>query len=178
MESVAAQLAEHIKKNVNLPAPSYPFAATIEEASAARVGDIVDTLHLPGNQKLFLPQQVTIHRILEAKTRQPREWREDSDVLFIGDSFSNIYSAPQMGWGDSAGFPYQLSRHLGRDLDALIKNGGAASELREKLAERTQPLKGKRLVIWEVAAHELTASNWKVIDMSSPSAVPSPAERP
>jgi hypothetical protein len=83
-----------------------------------------------------------------------------------------------MGWGDSAGFPYQLSRHLGRDIDALIKNGGAASELREQLAERAQPLKGKRIVIWEVAAHELTASNWKVIDISSSSAAPSPAGRP
>lgn len=178
MESVAVQLADHIKKQVNLPAPQYPFAVTVEEATAARVGDIVDTLHLPGKQKLFLPQQITIHRILDANTRQPRAWREDSDVLFIGDSFSNIYTAHQMGWGDSAGFPCQLSRHLGRDLDALIKNGGAASELREKLAERAEPLKGKRLVIWEVAAHELTASNWKVIDISSPSAAPSPAGRP
>jgi alginate O-acetyltransferase complex protein AlgJ len=178
MESVAVQLADHIKRQVNLPAPAYPFAVTIEEAPAARVGDIVDTLHLPGNQRLFLPQQITIHRILDANTRQPRTWREDSDVLFIGDSFSNIYTAHQMGWGDSAGFPCQLSRHLGRDLDALIKNGGAASELREKLAERPQPLKGKRLVIWEVAAHELTASNWKVIDISSPSDAPSPAKRP
>jgi hypothetical protein len=39
-------------------------------------------------------------------------------------------------------------------------------------------LKGKRVIIWEVAAHELTASNWKVIDMSSPSATPEPAGRP
>jgi alginate O-acetyltransferase complex protein AlgJ len=178
MESVAAQLADHIKKQVNLPAPAYPFAVTIDETTAARVGDIVDTLHLPGNQKFYLPQQVTIHRILDANTRKTREWREDSDVLFIGDSFSNIYSAPQMGWGDSAGFPYQLSRHLGRDIDALIKNGGAASELREKVAERPQPLNGKRLVIWEVAAHELTASNWKVVDISSSSAASPPAERP
>ncbi|HEV8608215.1 MAG TPA: hypothetical protein VGQ99_22960, partial [Tepidisphaeraceae bacterium] len=144
MESVAAQLADHIKRQINLPAPAYPFQVTIVEADTARVGDIVDTLHLPGNQKLFLPQQITIHRILDANTRQPRPWREDSDVLFIGDSFSNIYSAHQMGWGDSAGFPYQLSRHLGRDLDALIENGKAASDLREKLAERPQPLKGKR----------------------------------
>jgi hypothetical protein len=178
MESVAVQLADHIKKQVNLPAPSYPIAVTIEETQAARVGDIVDTLHLPGNQKLFLPQQITLHRILDANTRQPRAWREDSDVLFIGDSFSNIFTAHQMGWGDSAGFPCQLSRHLGRDLDALLKNGGAASELREKLAERPQPLKGKRVVIWEVAAHELTASNWKVIDMSSPSDASSPGKRP
>jgi hypothetical protein len=175
MESVAIQLADHIKKQVNLPAPQYPFAVTVEEAHAARVGDIVDTLHLPGNQKLFPPQEVTIHRILDATTRKPREWREDSDVVFIGDSFSNIFSAHQMGWGDSAGFPYQLSRHLGRDLDALVKNGGAASELRAQLAERPQPLKGKRVVIWEVAMHELTATNWQVIDMSSPPPAPPPA---
>src|SRR5256886_15503089 len=178
LESIAVQLADHIKKQVNLPAPAYPFAVTIDETTATRVGDIVDTLHLPGNQKLFLPQQATIHRILDAKTRQTRAWREDSYVLFIGDSFSNIYSASQMGWGDSAGFPYQLSRHLGRDIDALIKNGGGRLELREKLAERPQPLKGKRIVIWEVAAHELAASNWKVIDISSSSAAPSPAGRP
>src|SRR6267142_3435222 len=45
METVAAQLAEHIKKQVSLPAPNYPFAVVSEEADAARVGDIVDTLH-------------------------------------------------------------------------------------------------------------------------------------
>ncbi len=172
METVAAQLAEHIKKQISLPAPSYPFAVISEEADAERVGDIVDTLHLPGNQKLFPPQEATIHRVIDAKTKEARPWREDSDVLFIGDSFSNIYSAKQMGWGTAAGFPYQLSKHLGRDLDALIKNGGAASELREQLDERPQPLKGKRLVIWEVAQHELTCSNWKVLPISSDPAAP------
>jgi alginate O-acetyltransferase complex protein AlgJ len=169
MEVVAKQVADHVKKKVTLPAPASPFEVIVEEAEAARVGDIVDTLKLPKNQTLFEPQEVTINRVLDAKTKEERPWREDSDVLFIGDSFSNIFSAPQMGWGDAAGFANHISRHLGRDLDAMIENGESASGIREKLAERAHPLKGKRVVIWEVAMHELTCSNWKVIEMQADS---------
>jgi alginate O-acetyltransferase complex protein AlgJ len=182
MEQVAKQVADHVKKKVSLAAPAHPFEVIVEEAKAARVGDIVDTLKLPGNQKLFLPQEITINRVLDAKTKEPRKWREDSDVLFIGDSFSNIFSAQQMGWGDSAGFAQHISRHLGRDLDAMIENGGATSDLRQKLAERPHPLKGKKVVIWQVAMHELTCSNWKIIpiptDSSSARETPKMAKGP
>ena len=61
--------------------------------------------------------------------------------------------------------PFQVANLLKRPVDMLLKNGAAASELREELAGRTEPLKGKKVVIWQVAMHELSCSNWKVIPM-------------
>lgn len=163
MEQVAKDLAKHVRHHVQFPPSQRNFR--VQELRVARVGDIVDTLNLPPHQTLFAPCEVTIHRVLDNATGQPLASNPDADVLVIGDSFSNIYSAPQMGWGDAAGFPYQLARYLERDVEILARNGSAASDLRAELAERSQPLRGKWVVIWQVAMHELTASNWRVIPL-------------
>lgn len=154
MEQVAQGVADHVKGL--LPASS-PREWKIQEEQVARVGDIVDTLKLPPTQKLFLPQQVTVHRLLD--------WKPDptSDLLVLGDSFSNIYSAPQMEWGQDAGFPEQISRFLHRPVDVIAINGEAAREVRRRLAERPQPLAGKKVIVWEIAMHELSVSNWPVV---------------
>lgn len=165
MEGVATQLVDHVNGKVSLGVAPAGFQTKLEAVTVAHVGDLVETLKLQPSQTLFPAQSTVIHRILDANTGEPIASREDADVLFIGDSFSNIYSAPQMKWGDSAGLPFQIAHRLKRPVDMLLKNGGAATELREALAGRTEPLKGKKVVIWQVAMHELSCSNWKVIPM-------------
>ena len=163
MEAVARQLVGHVQGKVEFgPAPA-GWETKAEAASVAHVGDLVETLKLHPRQKLFPAQSVEIHRILDVKTGEPLASREDADVLFIGDSFSNIYSRPEMKWGDSAGLPFQTAHLLKRPVEMLLKNGAAATELREELARRVEPLKGKKVVVWQVAMHELSCSNWKVI---------------
>ena len=161
MEEVARDLSGHVAKQVNLPPSERSWK--VEATQVARVGDIVDALNLPDNQTLFPEQEVTIDRVLDAKTGQPLKSNENADVLVIGDSFSNIFHGEEKGWGDAAGFPEQIARHLNRDVEILVRDGSAATDLRRELAERAQPLKGKRVVIWEVAMHELVVSNWQVI---------------
>jgi hypothetical protein len=99
-------------------------------------------------------------------------WHADrnADVLVLGDSFCNIYSLEQMGWGESAGFVEQLSRALGgRPIDCILRNSDGAFATREILSQEfargNDRLLGKKIVIWEFAARELAFGNWKSIDM-------------
>ena len=79
-------------------------------------------------------KSVSIHRVIDP--RDARAWQpsEDGDVLLLGDSFSNIYCTPELGWGDAAGLPAQLARFLERDVDVIARNGSAATATRRELA--------------------------------------------
>ena len=98
--------------------------------------------------------------------------RADADVLLVGDSFTNIYSDPAMGWGDSAGFAEHLSLALGRPLDVLAENGGAAAAVRLSLArgENRARLTGKRLVLYQFAMRDLAGQHWPVVRLPLASA--------
>lgn len=163
MEAVAQGLADHIRRSIELPPPARVFSVRIVEERARHLGDIAATLQLPPRQTLFRPQTLALRRVLDAATGQ--DWRPDpdADILLLGDSFSNIYSEEHMGWGRSAGFPQHLSRLLARSLDVIAHNGQAANEVRRALAARSHPLAGKRVIVWQVAMHELATSNWPII---------------
>jgi alginate O-acetyltransferase complex protein AlgJ len=161
MEEIAKGLAEHVRSRVSLPPASRQWK--VEAAKVARVGDIVDALNLPDDQTIFAPQEVTINRVIDAETGKALESMADADVVVIGDSFSNIFHGKEKGWGEAAGFPEQIARFLGRDVEILVRDGSAATDLRRELSERPQPLQGKRVIVWQVAMHELVVSNWQVI---------------
>jgi hypothetical protein len=178
MDAVARALSDHVLTAVPLPG-NRAVQYHAEPVAVRRVGDLVDMLDLPANQTLFPPQEVTIQRTIRTDTRQP--WTSDpsADVLFLGDSFANIYTAPPMGWGDSAGLAPALSRHLRRTIDAIAINGAGASGTRRELARRAEGVTGKRLVIWEFAVRELTDASWDVIPMgSAPSSEPTKSAVP
>jgi hypothetical protein len=106
------------------------------------------------------------------------ERNHNADVLVLGDSFCNIYSLEQMGWGESAGFVEQLSRALGgRPIDCILRNSDGAFATREilgqELARGNDRLLGKKIIIWEFAARELAFGNWKSIDMELGKPAPS-----
>jgi alginate O-acetyltransferase complex protein AlgJ len=165
MERVARELSEHVKSRMSLPASQRRWK--VEPSQVARVGDIVDALNLPDDQTLFEPQEVTINQVVDVETGKPLESKPDADVLLIGDSFSNIFHGKEKGWGEAAGFPEQIARFLGRDIEIMVRDGSAATDLRRELAARDEPLKGKRVIVWQVAMHELVVSNWDVIPIDS-----------
>jgi len=167
MESVAHDLAAHIRGRVPLtPERTYQ----VHETPVRRVGDLVDMLELPSGQRLFPPQEVVVRRVLDGRTGGPWKSNPDADIVLLGDSFSNIYTASEMGWGEAAGLPAQLSRFLGREVDAIALNGSGASGTRRELAHRPAPLTGKRVVVWQFAARDLVVGNWEVVPLP-----PSPA---
>ena len=82
-------------------------------------------------------------------------------MLLLGDSFTNIYSMPSMGWGRGAGLAEHLSLRLGFDVDRIAVNGDGAHASRDAL-RRAGPrrLSGKRVVVFQFAARELLAGSW------------------
>ena len=100
------------------------------------MGDLVDLLELPKGQRLYPPQTVTIHRVINPGDGQPWRPRAEADVLLLGDSFSNIYGTPDLDWGEAAGFPAQLARFLNRDVDAIARSGSGATATRWELRAR------------------------------------------
>ena len=143
--------------------------------TVARVGDITDMLGLPEGQTLFAPQTTTIHEVRD-QTDKVFEPNLRADVLLLGDSFTNVFSLEQMGWGADAGFGAHLARALGRDVDILAQNDAGAYATRQLLWNALaggdavpgggDRLKDKKVVIWEFASRELSVGNWKPIDWS------------
>nr|MDQ2644932.1 hypothetical protein [Myxococcota bacterium] len=64
----------------------------------------------------------------------------------------------------------QLAFALGRGIDVLAQNDAGAHATRKALESELRAgenrLEGKKLVIWEFAARELSVGDWKRIDWS------------
>ncbi len=163
MEIVAERLADFIAERVTLPAGTEP-GYRIERVEQRNAGDIARMLDLPPGETLYPPESVWLARVLRG---DGSSWRSspDSDVLVLGDSFSNIYSLESMGWGTSAGFVEHLSYALRRPVDRLVQNDQAAFATRELLQRSPDRLQGKRVVIYQFAARELAFGDWKVLPL-------------
>jgi alginate O-acetyltransferase complex protein AlgJ len=103
-------------------------------------------------------------------------WRPDRDapVLVLGDSYTNIYSSEDLGWGESSGFAEHLSLALGYRVDKLARNDSGARAAREMLgAEAARVagwLDGKKVVVWVMAAREFVSGDWKPVPLPGPGA--------
>ena len=121
-------------------------------------------MKLPSDQKIFRRQEIDFYQV----TRGNHLWRSDmtAEILLLGDSFSNVYSLNEMGWGEAGGFTEQLSYELKRPVDAIVRNDSGAYATREmlsqELASGNDRLAGKKVVIWEFAVRELAVGDWRV----------------
>ena len=171
MEIVAERLADFLQ----LPAAAGSTSPSIIEKEIVARGDIAAMLKLTRSDKFFPPEKVTIRQVVTGNAL----WRpsREADVLLLGDSFSNIFSFEAMGWGESAGFAEHLSMALRRPIDCILRNSDASFATREilsnELARGRDRLAGKKLVIWEFAARELSFGNWKLLDLKLGEAKPS-----
>jgi alginate O-acetyltransferase complex protein AlgJ len=167
MEAVAAQVAAQARSVAELP-PADAGRYKAVEQNLAGTGDIALMLKSPDRAVRYPEEGVTLRAVTEGQ----QYWRPSPDaaVLLLGDSFSNIYSLQPMGWGESAGFAEHLSLQLGLPLDAICRNDAGAHATREMLARELQRghdrLAGKKLVIWEFAARELSSGNWKILPLT------------
>jgi SGNH hydrolase-like domain, acetyltransferase AlgX len=163
MELVAERLADFLQ----LPAAAGSTSPSIIEKEIVARGDIAAMLKLSRSDKFFPPETVTIRQVVTGNAL----WRpsKEADVLLLGDSFSNIFSFEAMGWGEAAGFAEHLSFALRRPIDCILRNSDASFATREilsnELARGRDRLAGKKLVIWEFAARELSFGNWKLLDL-------------
>jgi hypothetical protein len=167
MAAVAEKLASFIRENVALPPVGDPGYQT-ETLTVTNRGDLAAMLELPAGPGRLGTESVVVQQVI---TEGDMLWRLDtrSDVLLLGDSFTNIYSLPAMGWGEGAGFAEHLSLALGRKLDTITRNDSGAwatrSLLAQELARGRDRLAGKRVVVWELASRELSLGDWKPVNL-------------
>jgi hypothetical protein len=167
MAGVAAKLASFIRESVPLPPVGDPDYQT-ESLPITNRGDLAAMLELPAGPHRLGTESVVVRQVI---TEGDMLWRLDTraDVLLLGDSFTNIYSLPAMGWGEAGGLAEQLSLALGRKLDTITRNDSGAwatrSLLAQELARGRDRLAGKRVVVWELASRELSLGDWKPIDL-------------
>ncbi len=166
MELTAQALAARTRELVSLP-PAASSRFTTVEQSVTNLGDVAMMLDLPAGQKFFPSETVTLRQVLD----RGQPWRADpnAEVLFLGDSFANIYSLEAMRWGGAAGLAEHLSLALGLPVDAILRNDAGSHATREMLAadlaRGRNRLAGKKIVIWEFASRELAFGDWKMTSL-------------
>jgi SGNH hydrolase-like domain, acetyltransferase AlgX len=158
MECVANRVASELSRI--LPASSI----TVEEApqpmaTATNRGDLAEMLDLPSDSKLFTPESVTLRPVPPYSEKAVRV----ASVLLLGDSFTRIYSAPDLQWGTGSGFAERLSEKLGQPIDTIAINAGGSCAVRQELSRAPGKLSGKVVVVYEFSMRELSSGDWKVI---------------
>lgn len=140
-----------------------------EKRSVSAVGDTALMNNLPASSPLMGLQSVEAEAVLCA---DGKEWRADSSspVLVLGDSYTNIFSSKDLGWGTSAGLAEHLSLALGYRVDKLARNDAGAKSAREMLAaedaRRPGWLDGKKVVVWVMAAREFVRGDWSAVALA------------
>ena len=165
MELTARGLAEVVRQAAALPPATDRFRATEREVTGR--GDVAMMLKLPAGMEVFAPETVRARPVMDGGG----PWRPDprAEVLFLGDSFANIYSLAAMGWGEAAGLAEHLSLALGLPVDTITRNDAGSHATREMLAKELQRgndrLAGKKVVVWEFASRELACGDWKILPL-------------
>lgn len=86
----------------------------------------------------------------------PLEPDRDSPVLLLGDSHALVFHAGGDMHARGAGLADQLALELGFRVDLVAVKGSGATPARISLARRAGGLAGKKLVIWCLAARDLS----------------------
>lgn len=159
MERVARQVAEKI----SLPNDSRTWKRG-KPQSVRNHGDLVAMLRLSDPAALFPLEEALITPVVGPDAAA---WVPDpaAEILLLGDSFTNIYSLQDLGWGCSAGFAEHLSLALQKPLDRIAINAGGAFTTRQTLARSPERLEGKKMVIYEFAMRDLAGGDWKVLPL-------------
>lgn len=169
MQTAASTLARAVEASVRPAASAVRYASV--DRTVTNSGDIAKMLRAP-----LAPEETVDER--QILTSSGTAWQADpgARVLLLGDSFSNIYSDPGLGWGSSAGLAEQLSFLLGRPVDKIALNAGGSYGSRKALSDSLQRgedrLAGKRVVVYEFAMRDLSSGDWKPLDFTPRSMSP------
>jgi alginate O-acetyltransferase complex protein AlgJ len=167
MERAARDLAALLRRKVPLSAAAVPSPWRVSDESRSNGGDLLGMLRLPEDQRVLAPQTVIAHRVASVAEGTPWTASIGSEVVLLGDSFTNIYSDSSLGWGSSAGFAEHLSLALGLPIDVVAINGGGAAGARAEIAGPggLERLERARIVVYEFADRDLTTENWKILPL-------------
>jgi alginate O-acetyltransferase complex protein AlgJ len=164
MEVAARAAAAWIEEHAGLAGPRRAYRRRARAVEGR--GDLRRMLELPAGARLYPPQRVTAWPVTGPGGAP---WGPDpaAEVLVLGDSFTNVFSRAELGWGGGAGLAEQLSFLLQRPVDRIAVNAGGAYASRQALARELAAgrdrLRGKRVVVYELAARELSSGDWRLV---------------
>jgi len=154
MEAVTRKIAETVQES------SAKLLPETAQAWISGEGDLVGMMQLP--QPILPEQRVTV------KKAAPRTRATDTDplglrVFYMGDSFSAIYSDPDLGWGAGAGVQDWLPALLGTPVDFRLNYGDPVSipaRQLERVLEAPERSHQPTVVIWQFAERFLNTEHW------------------
>ncbi len=154
--------------------PSYKLVSQ----SVSNTGDLAAMLHREHGAETAFQETVSIRRVVA----NGADWQpaHDAEVLLLGDSFTNIYSLPEMNWGSSAGLAEQLSFELQRQVDCIAQNDNGALATRQafvrELAGDSARFRRTRVLVWQFAVRELSQGDWQLVPLPARGRKQSPSE--
>ena len=158
MEEAAKIIANHIK-SMDINFGKVNLKPKQKEGRKA-YGDLVEKINIWDSA---FNQESVIAKPIKGNTRD-----RNSEIILLGDSFTNIYSSNEgLGWGNNAGLPEHIASNVGTPIDVISINGGGATEVRKKLAQRrgsSEDMKNKKVVIWAITCRDLFLSQEQCID--------------
>ena len=159
---VADRVVAHVKPH--LPGP-VQLTLTTRSQTVTNFGDLLRMLEVQSGSGLFTPQTVEIVQVLDGD--RLAEGDDSAPVLLLGDSFANIYRRKELEWGEGAGLGEQLMLRLGVGVQVIAINGGAATAVREALAQRPGALSRKKVVVWTCSVRDFfdEAVAWELVPL-------------
>ena len=158
MEEAAKIIANHIK-SMDINIDKVNLNPKQKEGRKA-YGDLVEKINIWDGS---FNQESVIAKPIKGNTRD-----RNSKIILLGDSFTNIYSSNEgLGWGNNAGLPEHIASNVGTPIDVISINGGGATKVRKKLAQRrgsSEDMKNKKVVIWAITCRDLFLSQEQCID--------------
>jgi len=169
MAGVARSLAQFMRESGDLP-PASAQTYDIQPAVVENRGDLYDMLGLPALLSTFPPTRVVVEQVFRKDTGQLYQPPSEAPVLLLGDSYSNVFSTPDLQWGEAAGLTEHLAWHLGMGVEVIALNDGGVNGSRQRLARSPALLQDKQWVIWQFTVRDLTLdpSRWKRIPLRPP----------
>jgi alginate O-acetyltransferase complex protein AlgJ len=171
-DAVARDVAVALRARGELPVGD-PGLLAEDPQTIDGLGDTAVLLDLPRGFARSLHQRVEARRVV-APDGAPWRPTRGAPVLLLGDSFSAVFSLPDLGWGSGAGLAERLSFHLGLPVDRIVRNAGGASATREALVDELTRdpgrLDGVRVVVWEFAVRELSQGAWRPVELPASAA--------
>ncbi len=178
MEALARAITEHVRKNYPA-AEANPLILNASARDGFSRGSLAEALWQSGpGGPLKAERSVLLgFPTLETDAKSPVALIGGSAVRVFDDSALG-YAPPAAGAGEAlkAGFAQQLSVYLGRTLDVVTANDGAATECRRQFArELDDQVRAKKLVIWLLPVADLLlpgARDWQPVTFNSEKSPP------
>jgi alginate O-acetyltransferase complex protein AlgJ len=142
------------------PVPRY----TRGPSATSQAPDLLPLLNLPsGRFRGASAEVLSLSSIVEASSGAV--WRPDptSDVLFVGDSFMEIFSERSAAAGLAELTSLYLQHSLDRRTGRRFGKFDTRQDLGRTVAELRESVRGRRVVVWEFAIRKLYAYEWPLL---------------